>query len=147
MTVLDLIGARAEVFSIREATTVYDAASYLRERQVRAVGVLDASDRLVGVVSQSDISDKVAAENKCPAWMRVSEIMSTALVTVTPDRSLRDCLRLLEQNGIYHLLVVDANATYRGMVSVTDMVTVIASDEKARADMLEAFMFERTGTP
>jgi len=147
MTVLDLIGARAEVFSIREDTTVHDAARYLRERQVRAVGVLDASDHLVGVVSQSDISDKVAAENKCPAWMRVSEIMSTALVTVTPDRSLRDCLRLLEQNGIYHLLVVDANATYRGMVSVTDMVTVIASDEKARADMLEAFMFERTGTP
>jgi hypothetical protein len=30
---------------------------------------------------------------------------------------------------------------------VTDLVTVIASDEKARADMLEAFVFERTGTP
>ena len=147
MTVFDLIGARSEVFSIREDATVHDAARYLRERQVRAVGVLDASSRLVGVVSQSDISDKVAAENKCPAWMRVSEIMSTGLVTVTPDRTLRDCLRLLEQNGIYHLLVVDATGVYRGMVSVTDMVTVIASDEKARADMLEAFMFERTGTP
>ena len=144
MTVLDLIGARSDVFAIREDMSVHDAARYLRERQVRAVGVLDAHGRLVGVVSQSDISDKVAAENKCPAWMRVSEIMSTGLVTVTPDRSLYDCVRLLEQNGIYHLLVVDATGTYRGMVSVTDMVTLIASDEKARADMLEAFVFERT---
>jgi len=146
MTVADLIGSRVDVYSIRSDTTVHDAARYLREREVRAVGVLDADDALLGVVSQSDISDKVAAENKCPAWMRVSEIMSTRLVTVTPDRPLADCLRLMEQNGIYHLLVVDegSGGRYRGMLSVTDILTVIASDEKSRADMLEAFLFERT---
>src|SRR5688572_22356621 len=134
MTVQDLIGSRSEIFSIRDDATVHDAARYVRERQVRAVGVLDAAGRLVGVVSQSDISDKVAAENKCPAWMRVSEIMSTNLITVTPDRALTECLRLMEQNGIYHLLVVDDQGGFRGMLSVTDLLTVIASDEKARAD-------------
>jgi CBS domain-containing protein len=144
MKVLDLIGSRTEVYSIPQDATVHDAARYLRERQVRAVGVLDADGRLVGVVSQSDISDKVAAENKCPAWMRVTEIMSTGLVTVTTDRSLTECLRLMEQHGIYHLLVVDEGGRYRGMLSVTDLLTVIASDEKSRADMLEAFLFERT---
>ena len=144
MTVLDLIGSRSSVYSIREDATVHDVARYLRDRQVRSVGVVDAGDRLVGVVSQSDISDKVAAENKCPAWMRVTEIMSTRLVTVTPDRSLNDCLHLMEQHGIYHLLVVDEGGGFRGMLSVTDLVTVIASDEKSRADMLEAFLFERT---
>jgi CBS domain-containing protein len=147
MTVLDLIGSRAEIYSIRDDTTVHDAARYLRERQVRAVGVLDQNGRLAGVVSQSDISDKVAAENKCPAWMRVTEIMSTVLVTVSPDRSVADCLRLMEQHGIYHLLVVDAEQRYRGMLSVTDLLTIIASDEKSRADMLEAFLFERTQAP
>jgi len=144
MTVLDLIGSRAEVYSVRDDVTVHEAARYLREREVRAAGVLDANGALAGVVSQSDISDKVAAENKCPAWMRVSEIMSTSLVTVTPDRPVADCLRLMEQHGIYHLLVVDAGGTYRGMLSVSDLLRVIASDEKARADMLEAFLFERT---
>ena len=144
MTVLDLIGSRAEVYSVRDDVTVHEAARYLREREVRAAGVLNANGALAGVVSQSDISDKVAAENKCPAWMRVSEIMSTSLVTVTPDRPVADCLRLLEQHGIYHLLVVDAGGSYRGMLSVSDLLRVIASDEKARADMLEAFLFERT---
>ena len=144
MTVLEVIGSRSEVYSINDSATVHDAARYLREKQVRSVGVLDASGGLIGVVSQSDISDKVAAENKCPAWMRVSEIMSTGLVTVGPDRLVVDCLRLMEQNGIYHLLVVDANGSYRGMLSVTDLLRVIASDEKARADMLEAFLFDRT---
>jgi predicted transcriptional regulator len=144
MTVLELIGSRSDVFSIHHDATVHELAQYLRERHVRSVGVLDADDRLIGVVSQADISEKVAAENKCPAWTRVSEIMSTGLITVSPDRTLPDCLRLMEQHGIYHLLVVDGSGLFRGMLSVTDLLTVIASDEKARADMLEAFVFERT---
>jgi CBS domain-containing protein len=147
MTVLDLIGSRSEVYSIRDDATVHDAAQYLRERQVRAVGVLNGAGALTGVVSQADISDKVAAENKCPAWMRVAEVMSTNLVTVTDDRSVADCLRLMEQHGFYHLLVLGVDGRYRGMLSVSDVLKVIASDEKSRADMLEAFLFERTGRP
>src|SRR6267143_5306310 len=52
MTVMDLIGSRSDVYSVRGDVTVHDAARYLRERQVRSVGVLDANGKLVGVVSQ-----------------------------------------------------------------------------------------------
>ncbi len=141
MKVTDLIGSRKDVFSIQEDTTVHEADRYLREKEVRSVGVLEQSGRLVGVVSQSDISDKVAAENKCPGWMRVSEIMTRDLVILTPEMPLDDCLRLMEKHGIYHLLVVDEQQGFRGMLSVTDLLQVIASDEKARADMLEALIF------
>ena len=141
MKVQDLIHSRSEVYSITEDVTVYDAARYLREKQVRAVGILKPDGRLVGVVSQSDISDKVAAENKCPAWMRVSEVMTKHLITVPPTTHLDECVRLMEKNGIYHLPVVDETETYHGMISVQDLLRVIASDEKARADMLESFLF------
>jgi CBS domain-containing protein len=141
MRVRDLIGVRKQVYSITEETTVDAAARYLRERQVRSVGVLNSASKLVGVLSQSDISNKVAAENKCPAWMRVSEIMTRELVTVTPEVSLDECLRLMEHHGIFHLLVVDEAESFRGILSVTDLLRVIASDQKARADMLEAFAF------
>lgn len=141
MKVADLIGSRVEVFSIADETPVHDAARFLRERQVRAVGVRDGQGRLVGVISQSDISDKVAAENKCPAWMRVSEVMSTRLIKVAPETALDECLRLMEKHGIYHLLVVDEKAGYRGLISVHDLLKVIATDQKARADLLEAYAF------
>jgi CBS domain-containing protein len=62
-------------------------------------------------------------------------------VTVTPDKTLEDCLRLMEQNTIFHLLVVDEGQKFRGMLSVSDILRVVASDEKARADLLEAFIF------
>jgi CBS domain-containing protein len=141
MKVADLIKSRKEVFSIPEDATVHDAARYLRDHQMRAVGVTDKSGKLQGVVSQSDVSDKVAAENKCPAWMRVTEIMTKDLITVSPEVPLDECLRLMEKHGIYHLVVVDEKKGFHGMISVADLLQVIASDQKARADMLEAFIF------
>jgi CBS domain-containing protein len=140
MNVADVIRTRVQVFAISEDTTVHEAARYLRERQVRAVGVLDGAGKLSGVVSQSDISDKVAAENKS-AGMPVSEIMTRELVTVPPEMALDECLRQMEMHGIFHLLVVDAQGMFRGMISVTDLLQVIASDQKARADMLESLLF------
>lgn len=141
MKVADLIGSRKDVFSIAETKSVLDAAKYLREKQVRSAGVVDSNGNLIGVVSQSDISDKVAAENKCPAWSNVTEIMSRDLVTVTPEVSFDDCLRLMEQNGVYHLLILGEGNKYLGMLSVSDLLKVMASNEKARADMLESYVF------
>ena len=55
---------------------------------------------------------------------------------------LDECVRLMERHGIYHLPVVDENRyVFDGMISVQDLPRVIASDEKARADMLESFLF------
>jgi CBS domain-containing protein len=141
MKVADLIGPRKEVFSITEDISVHQAAQYLREKQVRSVGVVDANGKVVGVVSHSDVSDKVAAENKCPAWMKASDIMTRDLVTVTPEITVDDCLRLMEQNTIFHLIVMDEKQGFRGMLSISDILRVVASDEKARADLLEAFIF------
>lgn len=143
MTVSELMGSRKEVFSIKEGTTVHEAACYLREKQVRAVGVCDKRGKVVGVVSQSDVSDKVTAENKCPDWVRASEIMTTNLVIVSPQKSLDECLATMERHGIYHLLVVDDNDVYRGMISIQDLLKVIATENKARADILEDYIVGR----
>jgi CBS domain-containing protein len=51
MKVTDLIGSRGEVYSIAQEITVHRAAQYLREKQVRSVGVTDAAGQLLGVVS------------------------------------------------------------------------------------------------
>ena len=141
MRVMNLIQSRQEVYSIPEETTVHEAARYLRDHKVRSVGVLNAAGRLSGVVSQSDISDKVAAENKCPAWMRVSEVMTRDLLVVPPDAPLDECMRLMEKHGVFHLLVAEGSGRFLGMISVADLLQIIASDHKSRADMFEAFAF------
>ena len=141
MSVADLIRSRQQIYSIPEDMTVHEAARYLREKQIRSVGVMGSSGKLTGVISQADISDRVAAENKCPAWMRVSEIMTTDLVSVTPEMSEHECLLTMEKHGIYHLLVVDSREKYLGMISVSDLLKLVASGYKERADLLESFVF------
>jgi CBS domain-containing protein len=73
--------------------------------------------------------------------MKASDIMTRDLVTVTAEMTLDDCLRLMEQNSIFHLIVLDEQQAFRGMLSVSDILRVVASDEKARADLLESFIF------
>ena len=141
MRVADLIGSRSEIYSILEDKSVLEAAQYLRAKEVRSAGVVNSSGDLVGVISQSDISDKIAAENKCPAWVKVSEIMSRSLLTVTPEMSFEESLKLMEQNNVYHLCILERPGVFRGMLSVSDLLRVMATDEKARADMLEAYIF------
>jgi CBS domain-containing protein len=141
MRVADLMGSRTEVYSISEDKTVLDAAQYLRAKEVRSAGVVNSAGGLVGVISQSDISDKIAAENKCPAWVKVSEVMSRNLLTVSPEMSLEESLKLMEQNNVYHLCIVENPGGFRGMLSVSDFLRVMATDEKSRADMLEAYLF------
>jgi len=142
--VRDLIGARSEVYSLQEDATVHEAARYLRDRQVRATAVCNADGTLVGVIAQSDISDKIAAEHRCPSWVKVREIMSTGLVTVSPDTGVDECLRLMEKHSIYHLLVVERGASL-GMLSAQDVLRMVARDEKERADTLATWAFPLGG--
>ena len=66
--------------------------------------------------------------------------MTRELVTVTPAVTFDESLRLMEQNGVYHLLIVNGD-TFLGMLSVSDLLRVMASDHKERADLLESYIF------
>jgi len=108
---------------------------------VRTVAVPDAAGKVAVVISQSGISDQVTADNKFPACMKVAEIMMREFMALTPEMTLEDCLRLMDQNTIFHLIVLEQHQGFRGMLSVSDILRVLASDEKARADLLKSFIF------
>jgi CBS domain-containing protein len=137
----DLLGDRQTVYSLSEDATVHDAARYMRERQVRATPVCSAEGRVIGVIAQSDISNKLVAEHLCPSWVRVREVMSKSLVIVTPETGVDECLRLMEKHNIYHLLVVDGDRNL-GMISAQDVLRTMVQEQRARADMLESWAFQ-----
>jgi len=141
MRVADIIKGREQVYSVQTGTTVLAAAQYMRDKEVRATTVCNPRGEPVGVISQSDISDKVAAGDRLPSAVTVDEIMSPSLITVTPETPLHDCLRLFEQKGIYHLVVIGEDRRLSGMISAQDLLKALAADEKERADLLQAWAF------
>lgn len=140
-TVQDIISNRKEVYSISNQTTVAEAARYLKDRGIRAAGVRNVSGKIVGVVSQSDISDKVVAENYRPAEVMVQSIASEKPIKVSPETECGAAMRMMHERGVYHLVVEDQGGTFLGMVSMRDCITMKVEDEKERADMYESYAF------
>ena len=140
-TVQDIIKNRAEVYCISNQTTAAEAARYLKDRGIRATGICNLSGKTVGVVSQSDISDKVVGENFRPSEVSVLSIASTELIKVTPEAAVSEAMQTMQDKRVYHLIVEDSDGKFLGMVSMRDCVAMRADEEKERAEMLKEYAF------
>jgi CBS domain-containing protein len=139
--VSDVIRGRKEVYCISNQMTVAEAARYLKDRGIRATGVCNLSGKTIGVVSQSDISDKVVAENYRPSEVKVQAIASTDLIKISPDETCEEAMRVMQEKKVYHLVVEDAQGVFQGMVSMRDCVNMKAEDEKERAEFYQHYAF------
>ncbi|SRR6266480_3594272 len=84
--------------------------------------VEDKGNKLpIGVITDRDIVCRTVARGLNPLDLTVADCMSTPCVTVTPDLSLEDCSRIMEENQIRRVLVVDAGGCCCGIVALADI--------------------------
>jgi CBS domain-containing protein len=105
---------------ISPGSTVFDAIQVMAEKNVGALLVMEA-DRLVGVISERDYTRKVALKGKSSKGTAVREILSTPVITVTPESTVEECLRLMTHHRIRHLPVV-AGGMVVGLVPHRDIL-------------------------
>ena len=103
--------------------TLERAAVMMVENDCGEIPVVEnvASMKPVGVITDRDIVCRTVAKGINPLTVTVSECMTTPCVTVTPDASLDECCRLLEENQIRRVPVVDASGACCGIVSLADI--------------------------
>jgi CBS domain-containing protein len=142
-TVRDVISNRKEIYCISNQATVAEAARYLKERHIRAAGVCNLSGKVIGVISQSDISDKVVAENYRPSDVMVQAVSSQHLVKIEAECACQEAARIMNENAIYHLVVEDSDGRFLGMISLRDCTMMRAEEESERAEMLQDYAFPR----
>ena len=140
-TVSDVIKDREQIYCISNQMTVAEAARYLRDRGIRATGVCNLSGKIVGVISQSDISDKVVAENCLPAEVMALSVASQNLIKIFPEAECRAAMQLMREKGVYHLIVEDVEGNFLGMISMRDCVAMAAEDDKERAEIYKSYAF------
>ena len=117
-TVKELMSSTPRTVSADQ--TIVDAARAMRDENVGLVPVVDG-ERLVGTVTDRDITIRVVAEQQDPASTRMQEIASTDLVTVDPQQDLDEALRLMAQHQVRRLPVVEEDGRLVGIVAQADV--------------------------
>lgn len=102
-------------------TPLRDVARLMVEQDCGEIPVLDESRKPVGVVTDRDITCRTVAEGKNPLELSAKDCMSSPVVTVTPETSVDDCCRAMEENQVRRVPVVDEDGACCGMVSQVDV--------------------------
>jgi predicted transcriptional regulator len=76
-----------------------------------------------------------------PSEVRVSDIMSTELRTVTLETSFYDCLDLMSSNAISHLFILDEDGDYHGMLAWSDLQRILIGELKYQLKVAQEYAF------
>ncbi|MGQ0666648.1 MAG: CBS domain-containing protein [Nitrospiraceae bacterium] len=110
--------------------TVLSAARQMAEKQVGALLVTEA-DELVGIVTESDLVRKVVARGEESRAVRVRSVMSSPLIKIDINRTVRDASGLMASHAVRHLAVLDQHKVV-GILSIRDLVRMVSVRDRPR---------------
>lgn len=122
--------------------TVYDAAKQMARNNIGSLVVLKPGDEqmIAGIITERDYLQKVFVKDRSAKYTRVGEIMTeqNKLVTVTSDTNVYQAMRLMSENQIRHVPVIDGRIT--GMISIVDVVRAIVDQQSSEVNKLNEFI-------
>ncbi|MDR2876187.1 MAG: CBS domain-containing protein [Methylobacillus sp.] len=140
-TVKQLLDTKGSlVLSVSPTATVFEALGIMAEKQVGALLVMHGN-HLVGIFSERDYARGIALKGKTSRDTSVADIMTpeARLITVTPERTVDDCINLMSDKRIRHLPVLD-NGKVVGVLSIGDLVKAIIEHQQFLIQQLESYI-------
>ncbi|MEA9737740.1 CBS domain-containing protein [Xanthomonas campestris pv. raphani] len=138
-TVRQLLGMKqVEVFSVAADAAVIEVIRLMADKSIGAVLVMEG-ERLLGIVSERDYARKVVLRDRSSSSTSVAEIMSHAVVTVSPADSVEHCMQLMTDGRFRHLPVVD-NGRVQGVISIGDLVKAVIEAQQQDIDQLQRYI-------
>lgn len=118
-----------EVVTVERDAPIRDAVNLMRSDHVGDVVVVEKSDgghAPVGILTDRDIVVQILAEDVDIDAVNVTDVMSYELVTLPEATTLVDAIWILRENGVRRAPVVDDNGLLTGIITVDDILAVIA---------------------
>jgi CBS domain-containing protein len=128
----------ATVWSVSPNSNVFDAITLMAEKNIGALLVVQ-DGKLVGIMSERDYTRKVALRGKVSKQTSVKEILSGQVISITPTRTIEECLRLMTEHRVRHLPVLEGDKIL-GIISIGDLVNWIISAQTATIQQLQAYI-------
>ena len=133
-----LNGKSNELWSVKSDDLVHDAIRLMADKGIGAVLVID-DEILSGILSERDYARKIFLENRSSSTARVSEIMTSNVITITSNNSVNECMSMMTDNDFRHLPVVE-NGKVLGMVSIGDLVKAVIKEQQFTITQLEQYI-------
>jgi CBS domain-containing protein len=128
----------AHIYSVTPESCVYDAIQFMAQKNIGAVLVI-SDEHLVGIMTERDYTRKVALRGKSSKETPVRDIISPKLLAVTPDESIEDCMKLMTENRVRHLPVLEGDKVV-GIISIGDLVNWTISAQSATIEQMEQYI-------
>jgi CBS domain-containing protein len=128
----------SDLWSVSPQAAVFEAIKLMAEHNIGALLVMTGG-RLDGIFTERDYTRKVALQGKTSKETSVFEILSKKCVTVSPDDSVEDCMRMMTENRVRHLPVVEGGYVV-GIISIGDLVNWIISTQNAAIEQMEQYI-------
>ena len=126
------------LWSVEPNATVFDAIKLMAEKNIGALLVMSGG-MLSGVFTERDYTRKIALHGKTSRETRVWEIMTDDVLTVPPDESVEECMRLMTERRVRHLPVTNGHKLI-GIISIGDLVNWIISAQDATIAEMERYI-------
>jgi CBS domain-containing protein len=127
-----------DVYSVAPGASVLDAVRAMAEKHIGALLVMEAG-RLEGIISERDYARKVVLKGRSSITTAVREIMSAPVVTIGPEQSVDDAMRVMTTRRIRHLPVVRGEKVL-GVVSIGDLVKSVIEEQRHTIEDLRSYI-------
>lgn len=144
-TIKDLLifKGKKNIFSVSPHDSVASALSTMSENNLDAILVMDGNE-IVGLFSEKDSARKLLLNGKSSTLTPIHEVMERAVIYVTPDYLLDECLALMTKKHIRHLPVIDKNGETLALISIEDVVEAVLEGKEFMISELTRYI---TGSP
>lgn len=121
-------------------TPLVDAARRMREEHVGCLVVVDATTagrKVAGVLTDRDIVTAVVARSVAPDMLRVEDVMTADVVAVSTATPFAELLATMRRRGLRRLPVVDDQGALQGLVTLDDVLEVLAEHMRSLAQAID----------
>ena len=116
-----------------------DALRTLSRLHIGAVLVMDGEDKVAGILSERDIIHGLAEHGQRLLEMRVSDVMTKAVVTCSPDNTVEEIMREMTDRHVRHIPVLNGGRLV-GIISIGDVVKNRLEELSAESDLLRNYI-------